>query len=343
MESTDELKIAKRREAFFAWLAMSLNHQSLTVNPMPGDASFRYYSRIYTGSTSFVAMDAPPPENCQAFVAISRALREMGLNTPEIIAADLNLGFLLLTDFGDDTFLKTLSNENVECLYESALQALARLKNCNDVQDHSLPLFTADFMQKEWAWHKEWFLEKWLGLGISRYEKELDASFTFLADQAAKQPQVFMHRDYHSANLMVLPEGGVGILDFQDAFIGPITYDLVSLLRDCYIAWPKEQVKKWALRYREILMDQGQLHKTDEATFLHWFDWMGLERHLKALFTFARKAVRDHDEKYLKHIPRTLNYVQEVSASYAELSSLHAFYTQVVPPALSRKLTICAP
>lgn len=341
MESADSLKKSERQKNLEHWLAACVPHSTLVA--MPGDASFRRYFRVSTDQGSWVAMDAPPPrENCRPYVAIAHALRAIGLQAPDIIQADVERGFLLLTDFGDMTYLKALNNKNADLLYSRALDALTVLQGCRSVPHHTLPLFTKAFMQDEWAWHKEWFLNKLLGLSFASEEAELDKAFNDIAESAASQPQVFMHRDYHSANLMMTPEGEVGILDFQDAFIGPLTYDVVSLLRDCYIDWPETRVTAWALQYKERLEAAGAIKGIDEASFLRWFDWMGVERHLKALFTFARKHVRDQQSEYLRHIPRTLMYVHNVTRRYPELVTLHDYMTHVVVPAWERKFQ-CAP
>lgn len=328
------------------WLSQTLALPVETLTAMPQDASFRQYYRLQTAHASFVVMDASRDgSHTPAFISIARALRAEGLLAPDIIASNLDLGFLLLTDFGDETYLKVLkvlTNQNVEKLYQRALDALVILQGCRSVEGVTIPLFTVDFMQQEWAWHKEWFLGKYLGLSLGEQEKKLDHSFTLLAESAANQTQVFMHRDYHSGNLMMLPEG-VGILDFQDAFIGPVTYDLVSLLRDCYIAWPETQVEQWALAYLSKLQSAGCLTTVNAQTFLRWFDWMGVERHLKALFTFARKAVRDGEPRYLQYMPRTLNYALTVSAKYPELAVLHEYLQGSVQDALVKKgLLSCA-
>lgn len=337
MESADSLKADERQKNLEAWLK-SCVQSLMSIETMPGDASFRRYFRVHSKTTSWVAMDAPPPrENCRPYIAIAKALRAMGLQTPDIIEADVERGFLLLTDFGDMTYLKALNTKNADLLYGCALNALSILQGCPVVPHHVLPFFTAEFMQQEWAWHKEWFLDKLLGLSLAQEEKALDVAFTHLVEIAIQQPQVFMHRDYHSANLMVAPKGDIGILDFQDAFIGPLTYDLVSLLRDCYIDWPEERVKNWALQYWQLLTDKGVLVNVDQTTFLRWFDWMGVERHLKALFTFARKAVRDNQPQYLRHVTRTLNYLLQVTRRYPELSALYDFYSQTVQPTWTRK------
>ena len=344
MESTNELNAIERAHALTEWLKTRSGLAFDSLQAMPGDASFRRYFRVNTAHGSFVAMDAPPPrENCHPFVAIANALRMMKLQAPEIIAADVEQGFLLLTDFGDLTYLKACQADNVDQLYQVALDALLILQACSRVDELTIPLFTVEFMQQEWAWHKEWFLDKLLGLTLSlQQEKAMDQCMQAVIHTAAMQPQVFMHRDYHSANLMVLPNNQVGILDFQDAFVGPLTYDLVSMLRDCYIAWPDADVQQWALQYWRKWQQTQPGQQISEQTFLRWFDWMGIERHIKALFTFARKRVRDHQASYLKHVPRTLNYIIQVSGRYPELKALHDYYQQIVLPVVEKEMT-CAP
>lgn len=323
MEPTDT-----RKKALAQWLVRDCGLQDIALHVMPGDASFRRYFRIVLPTGSYVAMDAPPPENCRPFVAIAKALRKQGLSIPEIIATNLEQGFLLISDFGDVTYLKKLQERNADRLYQRALQALSVLQNCREVTDWSIPAFGREWMWKEWYGFKEWFLEKWLGLSLAEsLQKTLEKSFTRIVESAVDQPQVFMHRDFHSANLMVLPNDEVGILDFQDAFIGPVTYDLVSLLRDCYIDWPKERVLAWVFDYQQKL---AALQKINREEFLRWVDWMGMQRHLKALFTFARKYVRDHQPQYLNHVPRTLGYLLDVSQHYPEFKVLHDYLKTVV-------------
>lgn len=340
MESTQQFKIAqvepsKREQLLMSWLQSECGLSSTTLVPMAGDASMRRYFRVETSARSLVVMDAPPPqENCRPFIAIAKALRELGLQTPEIFFANVEQGFLLLSDFGDATYLKTLNVNNADFLYQRALDALAILQTCRQAKPHHIPLFTADFMWKEWAWHKEWFLEKLLGVAYAPIETELDACYKKIVNSAVMQPQVFMHRDFHSANLMVLPNE-VGILDFQDAFIGPVTYDLVSLLRDCYIDWPEQKVQQWVWYYQ-----QKMALDVDPNTFLQWFDYMSLQRHLKALLTFARKKVRDEQPHYLQFIPRTLNYLLNVTQRYSELTALHNYLQHTVQPTFQR-LNLC--
>jgi len=328
MESIEAQKQSSRFQQLEQWIAQDCGLKASSIQALAGDASFRRYYRIKAAAESVIAMDAPHKEdNCESFVSIAKALRQMGLHTPEILAADLSKGFLLLSDFGDTTYLKKLNLENADNLYGNAIDALAILRTCQ-IADRNIPFFKEDWMWREWNWHKEWFLTKLLGLQISDNEKKLDECFAHIVKSAISQPQVFMHRDYHSANLMVLNDNQVGILDFQDAFIGPITYDLVSLLRDCYIDWPEERITQWVKNYWQASSDISS--QITLNAFMRLFDLMGIERHLKALFTFARKQVRDQQAQYLKHIPRTFNYVVQVSERYPELQTLHHYFDTIV-------------
>lgn len=332
MESKSE-----RNLKFQQWLNSVCQHGVTSCQVMPGDASTRQYSRVVTPDGTYVAMDAPPPENCKAFVAIASALRSLGLHTPEVFAADNQMGFLLLSDFGDTTYLRAMTADknisHADELYKRALRTLHLMQACRQVSQHSLDPFGRVWMEREWAWHQDWFLHQLLGLSAS-VSPVVNQCYEQLINAALSQPQVFMHRDYHSANLMVLPNNKVGILDFQDAFIGPLTYDAVSLLRDCYIDWPMAKVQEWACYYAD-------LHAIAPEQFMRWFDWMGLQRHIKALMTFARKAVRDKQPRYLQFVPRTLNYIISVSASYPELKSLHKFYRETVQHALKNVELVC--
>ncbi|HVE45108.1 MAG TPA: phosphotransferase [Gammaproteobacteria bacterium] len=325
----------QREVLLSAWLQQDNCLAPVTIAAMPGDASFRRYYRVRASQLSYVVMDAPPEkESCQSFVNVAQALKEQGLCTPTIFRADIAQGFLLLSDFGDATYLKTLSDRNADMLYTHALDALSLLQSCRDV---ATSRFDRDFMYREWDWHQEWFLKKLLAIDP---EPALEHAYACLVASATAQPQVLMHRDYHAGNLMVLENAKVGILDFQDALIGPITYDLASLLRDCYIDWPVAQVEVWALSYYQRLCERGCLEAGRQSEFLRWFDLMGVQRHLKALMTFARKKVRDEQPQYLNYMPRTLHYILTVSARYPELAALHAFYKEKVQPVLEKKICV---
>jgi N-acetylmuramate 1-kinase len=328
-----------RQQQLEQWLKTHCQIDTQNMLALAGDASFRRYFRVKHDHDSFIAMDAPPPqENCLPFVAIADALRQKGLTTPQIIASDLTNGFLLLSDFGDDLYLKTLTMDNAELLYSRALDSLSILQSCRRVKGLTIPVFTSEFMYNELQLSKEWFLQKHLQLNLSvQDENMLHEFFKFLADMAAGQPQVFMHRDFHSANLMVI-DNDVGILDFQDAFMGPVTYDVVSLLKDCYIDWPEELIKKLVLQYK---LQIGEVVAASDEQFLRWFDFMGMQRHLKALLTFARKYHRDGNANYLQHMPRTLNYLHLTSERYAESKAFHAFLINHILPAMQNKVTVC--
>ena len=317
------------------WLQQVYPLPGQTLTEMQGDASFRRYYRLQHENKSYVVMDASrEPSSCQPFVAISRALYPRGLIVPEIIAHDLSKGYLLISDLGDRLYLNELRTDNANELYKNALNALSQLQSCMDIQDWNLPAFDQQFMQRELNEFNTWVINRYLKLTPSDHDKNiLQDAFTKIISNACQQPQVFMHRDYHSANLMVLPEQKVGILDFQDACIGPLSYDLVSLLRDCYIDWPDSQVQNWVNYYHEKLREQRLFLHVSADEFMQWFDWMGIQRHLKASFIFARKFLRDFTPRYLHYIPRTFNYVAHVSAQYPELKELHHYVTQVMIPA----------
>ena len=327
-----------RQNILSDWLTHECGFNTFSLQTMAGDASFRRYFRVLSQEQSWVVMDAPPDkENCVAYVAISKALRKLGLMSPEIFKADMTAGFLLITDFGDKQLLGELNPFNVSELYHEALDALAILQACKEVPGMTLPMFTATFMRQELDGFKEWFLQSYLNLSFSTHlELMLANTFDFLANEAASQPQVFMHRDYHSANLMVLPNHKMGLLDFQDAFIGPVTYDLVSLLRDCYIDWPNHLIEDLALGYKKRI----HLTVTDEL-FLRWFDGMGLQRHMKALLTFSRKYKRDGNPHYLKHIPRTLQYISKASQRFQECQDFCDYLHTTILPAHEKVRLLC--
>jgi aminoglycoside/choline kinase family phosphotransferase len=343
MEHIDYRLQDKRKLALEAWLTREVGLAGHRLHAMPQDASLRRYFRVYTEPHTYVAMDAPPPENCQPFVAIARALAQRGLHTPAIVAEHISNGFLLLADLGDKTYLQSLQGNNADLLYGLALDALVQMHTCREVPGWSIPLFNEAWLWQEWQGFWVWFVKSFLHLPLGEKQKDLDTVFAQIVASVVSQPQVFMHRDFHSANLMVLPDNHVGILDFQDAFIGPLTYDAVSLLRDCYIAWPEEQVMQWSISYWQRLRENGSYQDISQQQFLQWFDWMGIQRHLKALLTYARKYIRDGERKYLQHIPRALAYLISVSKNYSELALLHEFLRTEVQPAATRAMLLCAP
>ena len=317
--------MSQRLEQLQYWLSHTLGLPAYEIAPASADASFRRYYRVSFAGESRIVMDAPPgQEDCAPFVHIGRLLRRIGLNVPSIHAEDLQQGFLLLDDLGSESYLSALNAQNVERLYGDALGALATLQACGPDQDE-LPPYDETLLLREMELFRRWYLQTHLGLTLTEVEQRLlDKTFAELAALALAQPRVAVHRDYHSRNLMVSAHNP-GILDFQDAVHGPLTYDLVSLLRDCYIDWPVEQVREWVLGYHDLAIDHGILRERQEERFLHWFDWMGVQRHLKASGIFARLNHRDGKPGYLNDIPRTLDYVARVVRDYPELGELSRF------------------
>lgn len=306
-----------RFEQLQDWLRTVAGIHNYEIAPASADASFRRYFRIRYADTSRIVMDAPPEqEDCHPFIQVSALMAGIGLHVPVVLRQDLQQGFLLLTDLGERMYLPELNADTVESLYGDALQALLRLQ-AHGAAD--LPPYDLDLLMNEMELFRQWYLQRHLGLQLAEDENaSIDTAFSYLADQALQQPRVIVHRDYHSRNLMV-SSPNPGILDFQDAVIGPVTYDLVSLLRDCYIAWPREQVMNWVCRYYRQARSEGLLEDVSEAQFITWFDLMGIQRHLKASGIFARLNYRDGKPGYLEDIPRTLGYVIDVGRDYPTL------------------------
>lgn len=318
------------------WLENELKLAPFRLESASEDASFRRYFRMTPENgegRTLIVMDAPPDkEQLEPFSTIAEQLFDIGLNVPEIIARNVAEGFLLLGDLGTTSYLEQLNEDTVDRLYGDALGALAVLQTCGP---NSLPAYDKELLLTEMALFRDWFVTKHLNIELNVDEEQLlTCVFEMLADSALEQPQVPVHRDYHSRNLMV-DSHNPGVIDFQDAVIGPVTYDLVSLLRDCYIAWPEEQVAEWVEGYHDIALDHGILRQPNTRQFKKWFDWMGLQRHLKAIGIFARLFHRDGKSGYLKDIPRTLNYLIEVSAEYTELQPFNQLLTDKIVPALS--------
>jgi len=308
----------ERLQLLKKWLAIHLDPRGLVVKRASEDASFRRYFRVWSGDATYIAMDAPPAnENCVPFISVARRLESHGLNVPHIFQEDTQQGFLLLSDLGNVSYLSKLDAKTVNDLYGDALATLLKMQA--EVPAEGLPPYDDKLLRFEMSLFVDWFLLQHLKLKLApEQEKIIADTFGQLAASALEQPRVFVHRDYHSRNLMVTPERNPGILDFQDAMDGPVTYDLVSLLRDCYIAWPKVQIEQWVTGYHDELARAGRI-QADLPRFRRWFDWMGMQRHLKATGIFSRLRYRDRKPGYMKDIPRTMNYVFEVCEQYPEL------------------------
>lgn len=316
-----------RLQTLHAWLSAVLPEKTFSLLPLAGDASFRRYFRAITAEKSYVVMDAPPAkEDCKPFVAIAAAFSNSVVQLPLLFSANLDDGFLVLSDFGDQQLLPLLQQDTVDELYIAAMNVLLSLQQRDHIPNYVLPIFDDALFWKEFDIFFTWYVQKNLGRIVSAAEeKKLRDAYQLLIDSAASQPTVFVHRDYHSRNIMLCNDASMGILDFQDAVRGPITYDLVSLLRDCYVAWPEDQTERWVSYFFNQLHAENKLTSTDFSTFLRWFDWMGLQRHLKCLGIFSRLCYRDQKSGYLNDIPRVLNYVLSVCDKYPELSVFKEF------------------
>jgi len=308
-----------RQQALISWLQKLYPKQKIEIESASSDASFRRYYRTLVAGKSRIVMDAPPEkENSHPFIHIDLRLHDCGINVPQIYQQDLKQGFLLIEDLGSTHYLDLLNKENANLLYADAMDTLRVIQTC--VPHDDLPLYDAAKLKEEMDLFLDWFVEKHCQTTLNQQQRQIIArTWQLLIDSAMEQPQCFVHRDYHSRNLMRVDQHNPGIIDFQDAVYGPVTYDLVSLLKDCYIQWPREQVLLWADNHREQLLFSG-IPLEDEDQFIKWFDLMGLQRHIKVLGIFCRLNYRDNKAGYLKDLPLTWHYVKEVCALYDELS-----------------------
>ncbi|CAD6880877.1 Phosphotransferase involved in threonylcarbamoyladenosine t(6)A37 formation in tRNA [Methylomonas albis] len=313
------------------WLNNDLALDIQQISPASSDASFRRYFRVEHRGGSHIAMDAPPDkENTEPFVRIAGLLKPTDIHVPNIFWQNSRQGFLLLEDLGSTSYLDHLQMDNAETLYRQALDSLLKLQIGVNTDNCGLPAYDRALLLRELGIFYEWFLEKLLGIAIP--DTVATPLNNILIQSALEQPQVCVHRDYHSRNLMFLEHASPGIIDFQDAVIGPISYDLISLLRDCYIAWPEQQVISWAQDYHQRLCVAGLL-QADFNQFRRWLDLMGMQRHLKAVGIFARLHLRDGKSNYLADIPRTLAYISTVCEHYPELAAMRQFLQAQVLPA----------
>ena len=328
-----------RLTALTRWLVDTLGFADCPIEPASADASFRRYFRVTRGSETHIIMDAPPDkEDLAPFVRVARILAGMGLNVPIVLARDETQGFLLLSDLGSAQYLDELkADRQVDRLYGDALSALVTMQTADEGIARTLPPYDRALLLREMELLPEWFLLRHLGLPVGSPERAmLDRLFAALADAALAQPTCFVHRDYHSRNLLKCADANPGILDFQDAVHGPVTYDAVSLLKDCYIAWPPERVRGWLLHYRQMLLKAGFALDGDDDDFVRWFDLMGLQRHIKVLGIFARLFYRDGKAGYLKDLPRVLDYVRTAASVHPETAEFAEYLTTHIDPAFAR-------
>src|SRR5690348_784700 len=308
-----------------AFARAALDDAGLTLERASEDASFRSYWRTRDCVRSAIVMDAPPDrEDIGPWLDINARLRVVGLHAPEVLAQDRGRGFLLLSDLGTRTYLPELDDGTVDALYGDALAALVMMQTRADTR--GLPPYDEARLMAELELMPTWFLQQHLGITIECGEWDvIEAAFRLLINTALAQPRAFVHRDYHSRNLLIVPDDNPGIIDFQDAVSGPLTYDLVSLLRDCYIVWDESRVRAWAESHRVALRNAGLLdERVDARLWQRWFDLMGLQRHIKVLGIFCRLWYRDGKRGYLNDLPRVWQYVRSVGAQHPELADFVA-------------------
>jgi aminoglycoside/choline kinase family phosphotransferase len=305
------------------WLKTQFPGKSFTLSPASADASFRRYFRATFSDGTLIIMDAPPQqEDCTHFINIAKTFAMAGVHVPEVLAQDLMQGFLLLSDLGSTTYLQALSDApgSADQLYGDAADALIKIQLAS--RPGVLPDYDATLLLRELNLFPDWYVAKHLQAVLSAEQQaELTAVFDLILQNNLAQPRVFVHRDYHSRNLMVtLPNPG--ILDFQDAVYGPVTYDLVSLFKDAYIHWDEERVLDWLIRYWEKARKAGLPVAADFSDFYRDFEWMGVQRHIKVLGIFARLCHRDGKEGYLRDMPLVMDYLRKACERYRELGSL---------------------
>ncbi len=305
-----------------AWLAGNFFKANVfSLAPASADASFRRYFRVTQNGQTWIAMDAPPPqEDCRPFVKVAALMREAGLNVPQVVAQDLERGFLLLTDLGTTTFLNGFDADNTDALFSDAIDALITWQRAS--RPGVLPPYDAALLQREIDLFPDWYVGKHLQTALTSTQRAIfHGAAKLLIDAALAQPSVYVHRDYMPRNLM-LSTPNPGMLDFQDAVYGPITYDVASLFRDAFVSWPEERELDWVIRYWERAKAAGLPVNADFGTFWRDVEWMGLQRHIKVLGIFARINYRDGKPHYLKDTPRFIAYARRVSARYRELGPL---------------------
>jgi len=292
-------------------------YKTYTITVASADASFRKYYRLTQGDKSFLLMDSSlEKESLAPFLDVTKRLAHVGVNVPKIYEQDLERGYLIIEDFGNTHFLSQLTQENFKTLYKKAIDTIVKMQKADA---KGLPLYDKAFLHFEMDLMREWYLEKKLGISLTQAESQtLESALNTISDTVLMQPQnIFVHRDYHSRNIMVKEDGELGIIDYQDAMNGALTYDLVSLLKDCYITFDREAILELVLYFR----DQVAPDVSDDE-FIKWFDFMGMQRHIKVLGIFSRLHLRDGKEGYLKDIPLTLHYTLDATQRYDETQEL---------------------
>ncbi|RFC33757.1 MAG: hypothetical protein DID91_2727703051 [Candidatus Nitrotoga sp. MKT] len=311
----------KRQQQIKTWLHSKFPDSAFNISPASADASFRRYFRATFADHTLIVMDAPPQnEDCRPFIHIAQLFGTAGVHVPQVLAQDLEQGFLLLTDLGNTTYLQALNPNNARELYSAATDALITIQLTS--REFELPPYDQALLMREMYLFPEWYVAKHLQVTLDdKQNAALETVFQRIVQNNLAQPRVFVHRDYHSRNLMVSTPNP-GILDFQDAVYGPITYDLASLFKDAYIHWEEAEVLDWLIRYWEKARKSGLPVHNDFSDFFRDYEWMGVQRHLKVLGIFARLYHRDSKDGYLKDLPLVMDYLRRACERYVDLKPL---------------------
>lgn len=309
----------------------------LNLDPIQGDASFRHYYRVIHQDVSYIAVDSPPDtEDNDAFVALTIMLQRQGILVPEVLSFQKEKGFMLLTDLGQTLLLDVIDDSNMVDWYQKAFLILRQIQLCPVPTGYPLPNFDDAFVAKECHYFSEWCVEKLLGITLTKTEnKVLLDLYAQCQTMFKQQPHVLTHRDFHSRNLMVLPTTDMGLIDYQDAIMAPITYDLASLLKDCYVMWPKSKRIECCKLYYQMLIDEKMCDASWD-TFYQWFDWVGLQRHIKVLGIFSRLKIRDNKQSYLADTPRIMEYIKDLLPEYDSLGAFESLLFEKIMPEFKR-------
>lgn len=326
----------QRQQQLTDWLSGLYPNDPFTLSIASADASFRRYFRAtFADGSTKVVMDAPPQhENCEPFLHIGKLFEEAGAHVPHVYAQDLKQGFLLLSDLGNTTYLQALTIGNAKQLYGAATDALVKIQLAS--KKNELPPYDEALLRRELNLFPEWYVSKHLNVALSdKQQAALEESFKRILANNLAQPCVYVHRDYHSRNLMQVEEYNPGVLDFQDAVYGPITYDLASLFKDAYIRWDEADVMDWLIRYWEKARKAGLPVREDFGDFYRDYEWMGVQRHIKVLGIFARLYHRDGKEGYLKDMPLVFEYLYKACERYVDLKPLQVLLEELHPEAIT--------
>lgn len=322
-------KTELRYSALQRWLETVLP-TPVVLQPMAPGAGVRRYFRVGAADQRFVVMDSPADEKFKTFVRLTEAFQRLGVHVPSIHAVDWPQGFLLLTDFGDHLYEHLLNAENADRLYQQAWTALLRIQSYSKTSDPALKPFDMVYYREKMNWFIEFYWRRRLKCSLTlKQEQECERLFDLLIATAEQQPKTCVHYDYHCRNLMVLPHDQVGVLDFQDAVLGPVTYDLMSLLRDCYIDWPAARVQGWLQQYQQAALVAGIVSQEDPVLWQRWCDFSSVQRHIKCIGLFARFQVLGYSMDYLPYIPRLLRYLREITARYPEMAGFQVLLEKI--------------